>query len=68
MGFAEQLKEIVSRLPDGRQTLLFSATLPKLLVEFAQAGEKMVPDWVCSQRVVGELDVTQGICIEFFLT
>uniref|UniRef100_A0A670ZWC6 ATP-dependent RNA helicase DDX54 n=1 Tax=Pseudonaja textilis TaxID=8673 RepID=A0A670ZWC6_PSETE len=38
MGFAEQLKEIVSRLPDGRQTLLFSATLPKLLVEFAQAG------------------------------
>ncbi|XP_007442076.1 ATP-dependent RNA helicase DDX54 [Python bivittatus] len=38
MGFAEQLKEIVSRLPDGRQTVLFSATLPKLLVEFAQAG------------------------------
>ncbi|KAK9391631.1 ATP-dependent RNA helicase DDX54 [Crotalus adamanteus] len=38
MGFAEQLKEIVSRLPEGRQTLLFSATLPKLLVEFAQAG------------------------------
>ncbi|XP_063172032.1 ATP-dependent RNA helicase DDX54 [Candoia aspera] len=38
MGFAEQLKEILSRLPDGRQTVLFSATLPKLLVEFAQAG------------------------------
>ncbi|XP_058014592.1 ATP-dependent RNA helicase DDX54 [Ahaetulla prasina] len=38
MGFSEQLREIVSRLPDGRQTLLFSATLPKLLVEFAQAG------------------------------
>ncbi|XP_057675549.1 ATP-dependent RNA helicase DDX54 [Corythoichthys intestinalis] len=38
MGFAEQLQEIIRRLPDNRQTLLFSATLPKLLVEFAQAG------------------------------
>lgn len=39
MGFAEQLQEIIRRLPDARQTLLFSATLPKLLVEFARAGE-----------------------------
>uniref|UniRef100_A0A8C7WM96 RNA helicase n=1 Tax=Oryzias sinensis TaxID=183150 RepID=A0A8C7WM96_9TELE len=39
MGFAEQLQEIIQRLPDTRQTLLFSATLPKLLVEFARAGE-----------------------------
>lgn len=38
MGFAEQLQEIIRRLPDARQTLLFSATLPKLLVEFARAG------------------------------
>ncbi|XP_076613356.1 ATP-dependent RNA helicase DDX54 [Chaetodon auriga] len=38
MGFAEQLQEIIRRLPDIRQTLLFSATLPKLLVEFARAG------------------------------
>uniref|UniRef100_A0A671YGW7 RNA helicase n=1 Tax=Sparus aurata TaxID=8175 RepID=A0A671YGW7_SPAAU len=38
MGFAEQLQEIIRRLPDNRQTLLFSATLPKLLVEFARAG------------------------------
>ncbi|XP_072839817.2 ATP-dependent RNA helicase DDX54 [Pogona vitticeps] len=38
MGFAEQLKEILARLPENRQTLLFSATLPKLLVEFARAG------------------------------
>ena len=30
--------EIIKRLPDSRQTLLFSATLPKLLVEFAKAG------------------------------
>lgn len=39
MGFAEQLQEIIRRLPDVRQTLLFSATLPKLLVEFARAGK-----------------------------
>ncbi|XP_075686208.1 ATP-dependent RNA helicase DDX54 [Rhinoderma darwinii] len=38
MGFAEQLQEILSRLPETRQTLLFSATLPKMLLEFARAG------------------------------
>ncbi|XP_046617895.1 ATP-dependent RNA helicase DDX54 [Neodiprion virginianus] len=38
MGFGEQLHEIVNRLPTSRQTLLFSATLPKVLVEFAKAG------------------------------
>uniref|UniRef100_A0A8C1RFZ4 RNA helicase n=1 Tax=Cyprinus carpio TaxID=7962 RepID=A0A8C1RFZ4_CYPCA len=38
MGFAEQLQEIIRRLPDTRQTLLFSATLPKMIVEFARAG------------------------------
>ncbi|XP_007490072.1 ATP-dependent RNA helicase DDX54 isoform X2 [Monodelphis domestica] len=38
MGFAEQLQEIMGRLPEDHQTVLFSATLPKLLVEFARAG------------------------------
>ncbi|KAJ2951993.1 hypothetical protein O0L34_g4256 [Tuta absoluta] len=38
LGFGEQLQEIVARLPSSRQTLLFSATLPKMLVEFARAG------------------------------
>ncbi|KAJ0013096.1 hypothetical protein NQD34_017430 [Periophthalmus magnuspinnatus] len=38
MGFVDQLQEIIQRLPDTRQTLLFSATLPKMLVEFARAG------------------------------
>ncbi|XP_020611242.1 ATP-dependent RNA helicase DDX54-like [Orbicella faveolata] len=38
MGFAQQLHEIINRLPDSRQTLLFSATLPKLLVDFTKAG------------------------------
>lgn len=38
MGFQEQLNEILHRLPESRQTLLFSATLPRLLVDFARAG------------------------------
>lgn len=38
MGFGEQIHEIANRLPDKRQTLLFSATLPKVLVDFAKAG------------------------------
>ncbi|OAK99008.1 ATP-dependent RNA helicase DBP10 [Phaeosphaeriaceae sp. SRC1lsM3a] len=38
MGFAAQLSEILYALPASRQTLLFSATLPKSLVEFARAG------------------------------
>ncbi|OQR76885.1 ATP-dependent RNA helicase DDX54-like, partial [Tropilaelaps mercedesae] len=40
MGFQEQLAETLNRLPDVRQTVLFSATLPRLLVDFAKAGLK----------------------------
>lgn len=38
LGFAEQLHEILFRMPPTRQTLLFSATLPSTLVGFAKAG------------------------------
>lgn len=38
MGFGEQLNETLKRLPEGRQTVLFSATLPKLMADFARAG------------------------------
>lgn len=38
MGFAEQLHQILTKLNDNRQTLLFSATLPSALAEFAKAG------------------------------
>lgn len=40
MGFAAQLHEILKQLGDERQTSLFSATLPKQLVEFTRAGLK----------------------------
>ncbi|KAG5182404.1 P-loop containing nucleoside triphosphate hydrolase protein [Tribonema minus] len=38
MGFAEQLREVMRTVPERRQTLLFSATMPKQLVQFARAG------------------------------
>lgn len=38
MGFAEQLNELLASLPPQRQSLLFSATLPRSLVDFAKAG------------------------------
>lgn len=40
MGFAEQLREIMKGIPEERQSLLFSATMPKQLVQFARAGLK----------------------------
>lgn len=38
MGFDVQLQEILHRLPSTRQNLLFSATLPSSVAEFAKAG------------------------------
>lgn len=38
LGFAEQLELILRKCPEQRQTMLFSATLPKMLVQFARAG------------------------------
>ncbi|OBA23458.1 ATP-dependent RNA helicase DBP10 [Metschnikowia bicuspidata var. bicuspidata NRRL YB-4993] len=38
MGFAEQLNELLAALPLNRQSLLFSATLPRSLIDFAKAG------------------------------
>ncbi|GIY83020.1 ATP-dependent RNA helicase DDX54 [Caerostris extrusa] len=38
MGFQEQLQEVLNRLPSERQTVLFSATLPKILVNFVKLG------------------------------
>jgi len=38
MGFQDQLNELLAAFPSTRQTLLFSATLPSSLVDFAKAG------------------------------
>ncbi|KAM0717364.1 hypothetical protein Q7P37_007216 [Cladosporium fusiforme] len=62
MGFAAQLTEIMHSLPTNRQTLLFSATLPKSLVEFARAGlqdPKLV-------RLDAESKIAPGLQSAFF--
>mmetsp|Transcript_25700 Transcript_25700/g.31659 ORF Transcript_25700/g.31659 Transcript_25700/m.31659 type:complete len:1036 (+) Transcript_25700:141-3248(+) len=41
MGFAMQIRQICNAMPGteaGRQTLLFSATMPKVLIEFTRCG------------------------------
>lgn len=38
MGFSSDIQEIMQKLSENRQTVLFSATLPKMLVDFAKAG------------------------------
>ncbi len=38
MGFAAELKAILKKVSEDRQTLLFSATLPAALAQFARAG------------------------------
>jgi ATP-dependent RNA helicase DeaD len=40
MGFREELEEILDATPDGRRTLLFSATLPRPIVALAKRYQK----------------------------
>jgi ATP-dependent RNA helicase DDX54/DBP10 len=60
MGFAAQLHEILKQLGDERQTSLFSATLPKQLVDFTRAGLK--------DPVVIRLDVESKISPQLHMT
>ena len=64
MGFAEQLRDILEGIPDSRQMLLFSATLPKALVEFARAGlnePKLI-------RLDTDTKVSENLRLAFFVT
>ena len=45
LGFSEQISQILKACPSGRQTLLFSATLPSQLVSFAKFGLQN-PDFI----------------------
>ena len=38
LGFSDQIKDVLKSCPAGRQVLLFSATLPARVVQFAKAG------------------------------
>ncbi|PKI83403.1 RNA helicase [Malassezia vespertilionis] len=63
MGFAEQLEELLRRLPPARQTLLFSATLPKSLVEFARAGLDANPKLI---RLDADSKISPELRMAFF--
>ncbi|XP_054724746.1 ATP-dependent RNA helicase DDX54-like [Uloborus diversus] len=63
MGFQEQLHEVLHRLPSERQTLLFSATLPKVLVEFVKAG---VEDPILIRLDV-DLQISENLKSSYFL-
>ncbi|KDN42411.1 DEAD-domain-containing protein [Tilletiaria anomala UBC 951] len=63
MGFAAQLEELLLRLPPSRQTLLFSATLPKSLVEFARAGLQANPKLV---RLDADAKISADLRMAFF--
>ena len=63
MGFAEQLEELLRRLPPTRQTLLFSATLPKSLVEFARAGLESNPKLI---RLDADSKISPELRMGFF--
>ncbi|KAL3845461.1 hypothetical protein ACJIZ3_002864 [Penstemon smallii] len=62
MGFAEQLHNILAQLSDNRQTLLFSATLPSALAEFAKAGLRE-PQLV---RLDLEMKISSDLKLAFF--
>lgn len=63
MGFATQLRDILQQLPASRQTMLFSATLPAAVAQFARAGLRD-PQMV---RLDAETKVSEALKIGFLL-
>ena len=63
MGFSEQLSEIMTRVSQNRQTLLFSATMPSALAEFAKVGlrEPRVVRLDAEMKVSEDLRLTFGL-------
>ena len=64
MGFAEQIRAVLAKLGDARQTLLFSATLPSALAEFARAGLKD-PEFV---RLDADSKLSPDLALAFLTT
>lgn len=62
MGFAQQLHEIIEQVPKNRQTMLFSATMPRQLMEFAQAGLEN-PELI---RLDTDTKISENLKLAFF--
>jgi len=63
MGFAGQIYDIMSRMSPSRQTLLFSATLPKMVAEFTRAGLRE-PEII---RLDVESKISENLQLVFFI-
>ncbi len=65
MGFAPQINKILRVLPKDRQTMLFSATMPKTVLEIAASHMKlpisveMAPSGTTAERVTQELFIVK---------
>lgn len=64
MNFQSQLQEIFERMPTEKQTLLFSATLPKELAEFARV--KLNSDTVELIRLDTDMRISDTLKLTFF--
>ncbi|VEU39677.1 unnamed protein product [Pseudo-nitzschia multistriata] len=62
MGFAQQLREINRTIPDRCQKALFSATMPKMLIEFTKGGFTTDPQMV---RLDAEVQVSEELRVSF---
>ncbi|KAL4442578.1 hypothetical protein ABPG74_006980 [Tetrahymena malaccensis] len=64
MGFADQMKTILKKVSQQRQTLMFSATIPEELSAFARAGLK---EYVFV-KLDSEFTINENITLNFILT
>ncbi len=63
MGFAPQLKQIISSIPEERQTMLFSATMPEEIVIIARTYMKLPVRIEIARSGSTAKDVTQELFI-----
>lgn len=63
MGFAPQLKQIIAAIPEERQTMLFSATMPEEIVSIARAYMKLPIRIEVARQGTTAKDVTQELFI-----
>ncbi|KAL0224931.1 hypothetical protein RCL1_002843 [Eukaryota sp. TZLM3-RCL] len=64
LGFRDQLHTMLKYLPKTRQTLLFSATMPAMLVEFSKVG-LFEPEFI---RLDAEMRVSEDLVLSWFIT
>jgi len=62
MGFASQIRQIASTLPEHCQKVMLSATMPKMLIEFTKTGFSTDPQVV---RLDQEASVSEDLRIAF---